>query len=268
MNADSQAPNEAEPIPQRFGRDIWTVDGARVRMFGIPFSTRMTIIRLQSGGLWLHSPITAPDAIFMALGRLIDSLGTVEYLVAPNKIHSLGIPAWRARYPEACIWVSPGFKARHGDIPFDDVLGEHPRPEWAEEIDFHPFAGSRWLDEVVFLHRASKTLIVTDLIQKHEPESETGFWRWVKKQVGVLGADGGTARDLRATFNDRAAAKSSREFILRWDFDRLILCHGLCTKCNARSVVADALAWLGPTVLRNHHPKHDPEPDSSDVEGQ
>lgn len=212
-------------------------------MFGIPFSTRMTVVRLQSGGLWVHSPLAATEAIFDA----VDSMGPVLHLVAPNKLHSLGIPAWRARYPDACLWVSPGFTARHPNLQADAVLDLNARPAWQDEIDLHVFAGSLWFDEVVFLHKASRTLIVTDLIQKHAPEDQSWFWLHVKRWVGVLGAGGGTARDLRATFRDRDAARRSREHIMAWDFERLILCHGLCVENNARAVVANALAWLGPT---------------------
>ncbi|MFB2938247.1 hypothetical protein ACE1B6_23620 [Aerosakkonemataceae cyanobacterium BLCC-F154] len=41
--------------------NIWIVDGPIVRMamYGtsIPFPTRMTIVRLNNGDLWCHSPI-------------------------------------------------------------------------------------------------------------------------------------------------------------------------------------------------------------------
>ena len=67
---------------------IWIADGDITWMnMGIlraPFSTRMTVIRLQDGGLWCHSPI-APDA---ALFAAIDALGAVRHLVSP-KLHSL-----------------------------------------------------------------------------------------------------------------------------------------------------------------------------------
>ncbi|MEM6422136.1 MAG: DUF4336 domain-containing protein, partial [Pseudomonadota bacterium] len=43
---------------QTFGPQIWTMNGDDVRMFGVlPFTTRMTVVRLGSGGLWLHSPV-------------------------------------------------------------------------------------------------------------------------------------------------------------------------------------------------------------------
>lgn len=77
------------------GNNIWTMEGDMVRMFGIPFTTRMTIVRLSNGMLWLHSPIM-PNS---KRCTLVESLGKISYLIAPNKIHSLGIEPWKKRYP-------------------------------------------------------------------------------------------------------------------------------------------------------------------------
>lgn len=52
-----------EPIYElkAIAQDFWMVDGPAIKMsFGIttvPFSTRMTVVRLEDGKLWLHSLI-------------------------------------------------------------------------------------------------------------------------------------------------------------------------------------------------------------------
>ena len=98
---------------------------------------------------------------------------------------------------------------------------------------------------MVFLHRSSKTLILTDLIQRHDPRLDSWLWRRVKRAVGVLGEGGGVARDLRLTFSDRVAARESVATILGWDFDRVVLSHGFCMTENAHRVVERAfLRWL------------------------
>ena len=141
------------------------------------------------------------------------------------------------------MWVSPRFGERHPDLPVDHVIGPHAEQAWGGEIATQYFAGSRFLDEVVFYHRRSRTLILTDLIQRHDPAGESWFWRCVKRAVGVLGSTGGTAKDLRATFADLAAARASAQAILRWDFDRVVIAHGLCITEDARRVVEQAFAW-------------------------
>lgn len=41
----------------RIERDIWIADGASVSFFGFPYPTRMTIVRLADGSLWVRSRI-------------------------------------------------------------------------------------------------------------------------------------------------------------------------------------------------------------------
>ena len=108
------------------------MDGDAVRMYGmLPFTTRMTVVRLESGGVWLHSPVKpTPER-----RRAVDQLGPVEHLVAPNKIHSLGIKPWKALYPSAKVWASPGFSKRHPDIAVDALLTNAVEVPWRGEID-------------------------------------------------------------------------------------------------------------------------------------
>lgn len=224
---------------QSFGKQIWVCDGPRVRMMTIPFDTRMTLVELEPGHLWVHSPIAPTPELIAA----VDALGTVDFLVAPNKIHSLGVATWKERYPAAEVWGSPRFRERHPDAAVDHVLGASAPHAWANQIDALCFRGSSFLDEVVFFHRRSGTLILTDLIQRHDPSRETRFWRIVKQAVGVLGPFGGTALDLRSTFGDRVAARASAEALLRWDFDRVSIAHGQCITEDARHTVERAFAW-------------------------
>lgn len=224
---------------QPFGDRIWICDGPRVRMMTIPFTTRMTVVELERESLWVHSPIEPTPAVRAA----VDTLGAVKFIVAPNRIHSVGVAAWKDLYPSAEVWVSPRFRERHPDAPVDHVIGPEAPDAWCREIEAHCFGGSSLLDEVVFYHGRSGTLIVTDLIQCHDPAGESWFWRLVKGAVGVLGPSGGTGRDLRSTFGDHAAARASAETLLRWNFDRVALSHGPCITKEARRRVEDAFGW-------------------------
>lgn len=224
---------------QPFGEGIWLCDGPRVRMMTIPFATRMTIVELEPGALWVHSPLVPIPEVHEA----VDALGTVKFIVAPNKIHSLGVGPWKQRYPLADVWVSPRFPERHPGAPFDHVIGTVPPQVWGGQIDTLCFGGSRFLDEVVFYHSRSGTLILTDLIQRHDPAGESWFWRFVKRTVGVLGPSGGTAADLRNTFSDRIAARESAEALLRWNFDRVAISHGMCITEDAHRTVEEAFDW-------------------------
>ena len=217
------------------------MDGDDVRMFGVvPFTTRMTIVLLESGGLWIHSPVRpTPDR-----QRAVDQLGPVEHLVAPNKIHSLGIEPWKALYPAAKVWASPGFDKRHPDIAVDALLTDDVQAPWSGEIDHCVIEGHAVLDEVEFLHKPSKTLIITDLIQKHEAARESWIWRGVKRMAGILGRDGGVPLDIKLSVRDKTALRRSIDRILGWDFDSLIIAHGHCLQGGAKEEVSRAFDWI------------------------
>lgn len=42
---------------ESLGPDLWVADGGIVSFFGFDYPTRMAVIRLDDGGLWLWSPV-------------------------------------------------------------------------------------------------------------------------------------------------------------------------------------------------------------------
>ena len=232
--------NDADGLIQHFGENIWLLDGDPVRFMGISFQTRACIVRLKNNSLWVHSPV----ALTPGRKESVDQLGSVQFIIAPKKVHSLGVQLWRAAFPDARVWVSPGFPKRHPAISYNGVLNDAAPDAWADAIRQQVFHGHRILDEVIFLHKQSRTLIVTDLIQKHDPGNERVPWRWLKKWAGILGERGGVARDIRGSMSDRNAARAARDEILSWDFDALVISHGSCLRTGAKTEVARAFEWL------------------------
>ena len=229
--------------------NIWIADDGLTWMnmgtLRAPFSTRMTLVRLADGSLWCHSPIEPDDALFAA----VDALGTVRHLVSPNYIHYAHIPAWQARYPQATAWASPGVRERAAknriNVRFDADLGDSAPPAWAGQIAQTEFRGSRVMREIDFFHVASRTLILTDLIENIETATMRGFWKLVMKLAGNHDPDGKAPIDMRATFTDRAAARESLQQLLAWQPERIILAHGRCYTENATAELRRAFRWLG-----------------------
>jgi hypothetical protein len=228
---------------------IWIVDGPIVHMAALgmrtPFPTRMTVVRLADGGLWCHSPIAPDEALFAA----IDALGPVRHLVSPNLLHYAHIAAWKRRYPQALAWASPGVRERaatqHIEVHFDADLDDAPPPDWAATIDQLRFRGSRVMQEIVFLHRASNTLIVADLIENFETSKLPAPMRWMARLGGVLDPDGKAPLDMRLTYlGHRATARACLARILAWQPQRVILAHGRCYLDNASAELARAFRWL------------------------
>lgn len=77
--------------------DIWIADGGWIRFYGLPFPTRMTVVRLACGGLWVHSLVADQGGLAGAVAEL----GPVRHLIAPNWIHYAWVPDWQARFPQA-----------------------------------------------------------------------------------------------------------------------------------------------------------------------
>lgn len=169
----------------------------------------------------------------------------MAHIVAPNKFHHLFVEAWSERFPSAKAWADAPLQARRNDFRFDGTLETDTPVPWRDEIEQVHFAGSNVLSEFVFFHSASRTLIITDIIQNHEPGEDSWFWRGVKKLVGVLAPKGGAPRDWRLTVRDREAAREARDRILDWDFDRLIISHGRCLTSDAKAFFRESFRWLG-----------------------
>lgn len=227
---------------------LWIVDGPSVSLdapmgLRVPFPTRMTVVQLSGGGLWCHSP-TAPDAgLFAALDRL----GPVEHLVSPNKLRYAHIAAWKQRYPHAIAWASPGVRERaaqqHAQIAFNEDLKDDPPTAWAEDLDQLRFSGSSAMEEFVFFHCASRTLILADLIENLEAAKLPTFLRWVGRLGGVLDPDGKTPLDWRLTFY-KAEARICLARMLAWRPQQVILAHGRCYLQDAETELRRAFRWL------------------------
>src|SRR5512146_2512350 len=188
---------------EQIERDIWIADGASVPFFGFPYPTRMTVARLADGSLWVCSPIALPPP----LADAVDALGPVHHLVSPNKLHDLFLGEWARAWPDARLYASPGLERRRRDLKFARELGDAPDPAWARDIDQVIFHGSLFMEEVVFFHRASRSVIVTDLMQKFDPAALHGWRGALMRLGGLVGSDGSTPREWRLSFWNRRAAR-------------------------------------------------------------
>ena len=229
---------------QPIGDRIWIADGPTVSFYGFPYPTRMAIVRLDDGDLWVWSPVGLSNE----LAGEIEALGNVGHLVSPNKIHHLFLGECAKSWPGAKIYASPGLKKKRPDLDFTAELDEDPPQAWEGQIDQVVFRGSLFMDEVVFFHRASSTCLVCDLIQRHDPAHQTGWKGWLMRLDGLVGTDGSTPREWRASFIDRSRARKALEQVLAWNPERLVIAHGEWAPSNGEEVIRKALSWLKPTA--------------------
>ena len=223
-----------------FGQDLYLADGPTVSFFGFPYSTRMAIARLSTGSVWVWSPIP----LTKELAGAVEAIGPVGYIVSPNKLHHLFLPEWRNRWPHARLYAPPGLARKKKQLHFDAELGEDEDKPWMTDIDQVVFRGSLAMEEVVFFHRASRTALFGDLIQRF-PEGNAKGWKGLMMRLdGLVGRHGSTPRDWRLSFLSRDGARAARRTVLGWKPQRLLIAHGECATTGATEIIAAALNWI------------------------
>jgi len=222
-----------ELVPDR----LW-ISEMPLRLIGIEVGTRMSVVRLSGGGLWLHSPVTLDGS----LREELDGLGRVSFVVCPNRGHHMFAGEYLAAYPDARFYAAPGLSEKRPDLLFDGVLGDEPVLGWAQDLEQALFQGERLLREVMFYHRESRTLIVTDLLQWADSRSPL-LMRLVMCVCGLYNKPGPQLY-MKLGFRDKAAARRSLERILSWDFDRIVLCHGPMVESDGKAILREAYSFL------------------------
>ena len=219
--------------------NIWHDDSHNLRMpGGMYFPCRMTIIQLADGGLILHSPIPISDET----ATQIEAIGTVEHIIAPNNFHHLFLPDAIARYPDATVWGAPGLPEKREDLSFDKVLGRDPLP-FEDELEPFFIAGVPELDEHVFFHHPSQSLIVTDLIF-HIQNPYNLITRIILTLVGVH-KKVSQSKVWRFLCKDRQAAGASAQLIANLPSQRLIMAHGQVIEGpDTQDAIRKALQWM------------------------
>ena len=211
-----------------------TVGGAKLPL---PFTTRMTVVRLSNGDLFLHSPIKLDQRL---ANRLL-GLGTVRHLVSPNQFHYAHIGEWAKAFPDAVSWASPRVRqrarARHVDVDFARDLEANPPEEWSREIDQTLFPGG-YFKEFIFFHKASKTLILADTILNIELDKVTEPWRTATKLTGMYHPYGQIFFGMRLPLLlQRQKAQAAIRKIHSWQPRCILLSHGRYFDSDAEIVI-------------------------------
>ena len=225
---------------QEFGPSIYVAEGPTVSFYGFPYPTRMAVVQLSDGSLWVWSPVALTDELIDS----VNAMGRVSYIVSPNKIHHLFLAEWADQWPDAQLYAPPDLAERKPDLRFDEELGDEPNPIWSDDIDQVIFRGSLFMEEVVFFHRTSRTALICDLIQRHPEASVKGWKGMLMRLDSLVGEHGSTPREWRASFLRRGRARSAREKLLAWEPERLLIAHGQCAQTDATRIIEKALSWI------------------------
>jgi hypothetical protein len=218
--------------------NVWVVERP-LRYFGAEVGTRMTVIKLNDGSLFVHSPVS----LDLEIRKGLDQLGEVRLVVAPNRFHHLFAADYPRAYPASVLFGAPGLDAKRKDLKFDAILADQPPSQWAGQIEqevFHAFPG---LNEVVFFHPSSRTVLFTDLLF-NVMHSSSAYTRTLLKLDGGYGTVA-VARTFRLAIRlKRRMARQAIDRILDWDFDRVIMAHGEVIESGAKGKVRAAWSFV------------------------
>lgn len=222
---------------QELDRDLWVIDHPFSMPGGIELGTRTTVVRRADGALLLISPGPL-DALSC---EQIAKLGRVDGIVAPSNTHHLFVPDCATSFPEARLYAVAGVAPKQKEHVFSLLSGSVP-VGWKNELEAIAVEGIPILDEIVFLHRWTRTLILTDLCFniQHSESFVTRLFMRINSAYGCFGP----SRMLRFAIRDKAACRRSIDRILAWDFERVVVTHGDVLESGGREALRSAYAWL------------------------
>lgn len=208
-------------------RPVW-FSGARLR-------SRTTVVRLQGDALWVHSPGVPTDDVCAAL----DALGEVRWIVVPNRFHHLQTPATAARYPNATVVGPKTAEARNPRVRVAMGADDPAYVRSTPELTSIPLNGVPFLDETVFFHPASGSLIAADLVMSGCAKDHW-TWRFAARILGRYGKIG-TPPDVRVLTRASAAVAESIAQLRALPLQRILVAHA--DPITERPVEQLARAW-------------------------
>jgi hypothetical protein len=223
---------------RELANDLWVAE-QELSFVGIEVGARMTVVRVEGGRgqLFIHSPIDPTPALLDE----VRGIGEVTWLVAPNRFHHLWITPWRETFPAAEVLVTPGLPKKRPDLADATVL-ESDSVSPVPGLEVERVRGIPMIDELVWFHAASATLILTDLAFNVGDEAPA-LTRLAFRCLGRYGSLGPSFME-RLLMRDRDAFRASFERILGWPFKRVIVSHGQPCEEGCRESLTRNYAWV------------------------
>lgn len=226
-------------------QSIWVFDGGNVDFYGFPYPTRMVVIRLKSGDLWIWSPIHLTSELKEKLKSIE---GEVRHLVSPNRIHHLFLGEWKEAYPDARLWAVDSTIRKRKDLVFEAALEKGVPTEWRGEIDQFWFHGSPIFDEMCFYHRESKTAIFADLSENFSDTFLNKYWsKWKIKIARVWKITepyGFAPLELRLSWIRKSEDRKMMRQLIEERPERVVMAHGKVQMDAGDAYLKKAFQWM------------------------
>ena len=208
-----------------------------LRAFGIDFRRCVTLLRLADGRVVIHSsaPFTTEDV------EAIRHFGVPSWLVEATLMHDTFARPVSAIFPDLPYLAPDGF-AKLSGVPTRTLYP--PPSDWAGQIDVLKIEGLRKINEHALFHRASRVLVLADLLFHFSADSR-GWPRFFARYIMRLPRLSGISAFFRLMIRDRVAFALSMIKMLEWDFEQIVVGHGEPIQNNAKRIFAQALRDRG-----------------------
>lgn len=216
---------------------------------GTDVGCKMVVVKLPDGSLWVHSPVALDEQLRLAL----EELGEVRHIVTPNTEHQKFAPSWIIAYPEAMSYACPGLREAKPELGWQrsleelldqDVTSSVAPAVWGGAIelcwvrDRVPLTrATPFFNEIVFCHKPSRTLIVTDLWWNYPGRGDVDVEVPRSSRLWKFGMD----RIYRPVYNGLMKTESfdsSVSTIMSWPWDYIAPSHGEPVAEDAKGVLA------------------------------
>ena len=206
-------------------------------VLGVDFGRNVTVIRLRSGRLVMHSmaPFSSHDVEQIRLH------GEPGWLVEATMFHDTYAKHGRDAFP-GIPFLGPRDFERIVDFSAQPLLPVPPR--WRGELEVFLVGGMPRVREHVCLHIPSRTLIVADLLF-HFPRIQSGWDHFVFRHFAGLKRHPAISRMFRLFIRNRDAFRDSMATIQALDFDRVVVGHGSVIERDGKQLLARALSDAG-----------------------
>ncbi len=159
---------------------IWTFEQVQGIMY-VVVPIRMTVVKLDAGGLLVYSPVAPTPECIRLMNELVEVHGDVKYIILPTISgleHKVFVGPFARKFPKAQVFVAPNQWSFPLQLPLSWLgfpLGRtHELPEdstqapFGDEFDYAMLGpihlGPGTFEEIAFLHRRSRTLLITDSV--------------------------------------------------------------------------------------------------------
>jgi hypothetical protein len=209
----------------QLSENVYTVS-APLKIFSMQINTRTTIIRLKSGGLWVHSPVRLTPEL---KAQVLALNANITDIVAPSTFHHLFVNDWLEIAADAKLWIPEGLAEKRTDLKEYTLLSS--ASGWTDEIQCLKIDGMPKVNEYLFYHVASQGLICTDSLF-YIPKPVGGLTK-IYAFINHCKAFPSPTKLFLSMVKDKKAFKASIQQVIRWDFSYISMCHSEIFKADS-----------------------------------